>query len=1034
MPKKKQPNNLLLNALQPYIGKRVDNYADPSKLVVSRTKELIRLEAAEAVCDGLQYAEALHELREDLGLETHEVSDAVHFLASKKPGAWGIVLVVRTGPAADLVLQSPHTGGDNADRLSTELFMRCDARVLILSAVHEHSAPARAGEKHKSDGAHDVDTLFAEACDALHRIYPTAFVAQIHGQDDPTGTSKMYLTNQFGPQFTDKYRSAPGCLAHALTEVFPLKVCNNFRLGTQTLPPLKAGDPATKDGLPFTMRDFRNKKCWFRNEEKKVMNTNVQGRQINGGGQWSRGTEDKGCFVHVEAAPWLRDADRDFQRNMFCKAFSLAVAMYAASPLPRPAFDFPETLDEKCPEFAADGDIVDGACTCAAPLEPETETETATTVPDLATGPRAPPRPAPRHRGLVEEHAQLPLDMPGIPVVSTAMLEQLFDTAQAQARLAEEHAHLAHEADRAAKYHAETAKAHLDYVLRRHESRRSGTPALAPSFCDNTAERLRVAEFHASVLMDEHAGDDSGAKQEFERLAVVKLQLALARRDALFLESAPRVGDVLPVPESSTRAAPPPVRKPSAAPAAPAPILVAAAPGRPVPTQKPFAPPRDRATAILQDLCRPAPFPNLLVALENLLPRRDPNYRNPTADEARDACLLANAAGAENYWEIKRMMAKCRVSAWTFPAERGMQNCILFTPVDEKAFPVRFAVRLGAVVRPHTPETYANKVDSLVLEIPHEGIDGTSRAAAELFRTTRAKFMVLNAVHSKSSPVAPPHQGTRNISDAAHCTFTLFHAVHCELARMYPLAAFVQVHGMGNGKEDVRDMYLTNQFDGQYTRKHISLPILIAQSLPEFFDLPFCNTLMLCTKTLPGEHQGIPYVAKGGFVPGRSWFRTNTEGMMNTCVQGRHLNGGSQGSLGKEDKGRFCHMELAYKFRNKTSVANLQKLGGSLNLALQRWQTGPTTQPAFVAYAPTELPPLSQRPAPPTPAPAPTPAVRIPAPVPPPVAVPARKSRSVQPVDTTAAPSEDCGECLYEFEDEAAGLREQSQRVADIGY
>ncbi len=322
-------------------------------------------------------------------------------------------------------------------------------------------------------------------------------------------------------------------------------------------------------------------------------------------------------------------------------------------------------------------------------------------------------------------------------------------------------------------------------------------------------------------------------------------------------------------------------------------------------------------------------YSSILQMLELRLPTRRPNYA-PPSPAIREAAAQVVRALARDDVSVPTWTKLLSSTGLRFKLfENDGHEIIALVPDDVDLFSASILFNPAA-----------DDGAPLILHAFHEGIDGTSRAASVLFAESGAKVCIVNAVHSKSSDVAPPGQGTRNISDASHCTDTLCHFLHVEFYKTYPRAMFLQLHGMGNGEDDVRNFYLTNQFNGNFAVKDggKSVCSLLAQSLPSEFSQEECSKFMLCTDTVvPGSAFGLPLTSKTGYAEGKCVFRTHTKSAANTCVQAHHLNGGSQIYVGTRYKGNFGHCEMAYCFRNKFSKPNLLKLARCMQLAHKAW-------------------------------------------------------------------------------------------------
>jgi len=311
---------------------------------------------------------------------------------------------------------------------------------------------------------------------------------------------------------------------------------------------------------------------------------------------------------------------------------------------------------------------------------------------------------------------------------------------------------------------------------------------------------------------------------------------------------------------------------------------------------------------------------------------KTPGYENPTPETVEDMKELINILHkypkTKKYRHIKRQLKKLNMGVKRFKEHRSV---MLFYPKYKNKVAIGFYWRFGKIKIPGNPTTYNNPVDPFVLEEPHIGVDGTSRVTNKIFAGTKARIWIFNAVHPKSSPLPPVRcQETRNLSDAAHSISTLFHKVHMHVFELYPYAMCLQVHGMGIGK--IMHSLLVNCHRG-FTTEEKSFPTLFGQTLPDYFNEEWCGTF-----TFGGKIPGTAFGKKltDGRKDGVFTSLTNTH---TTCVQGRHLNGGSQCHIGKGPSGRFMHMELDYKFKGRSDVARARAdlIVKALDKTCQKW-------------------------------------------------------------------------------------------------
>lgn len=250
--------------------------------------------------------------------------------------------------------------------------------------------------------------------------------------------------------------------------------------------------------------------------------------------------------------------------------------------------------------------------------------------------------------------------------------------------------------------------------------------------------------------------------------------------------------------------------------------------------------------------------------------------------------------------------------------KKKITDDILFFEGPPLETPVSFFWRIGKVKVPGKPETYNHPVDPLILEAPHEGKDNTARTATRVFEQTRAKILLMNAVHPKIGKQNVRCRKNAYNSDGAHCEETLFHKVHVKLYEMFPYAFFVQLHGWAHTKFLMMCM---NAHNNLFTRNHKSGPLLFARAGLTTYKERARKLIFMGDRAV----QVHGYKRPGGF--------------HNTCVQARHLNGGNQCNLGNSDTGKFMHVELGQKMIKKSRYYehNVKKFCDTLNLAMEDW-------------------------------------------------------------------------------------------------
>lgn len=245
-------------------------------------------------------------------------------------------------------------------------------------------------------------------------------------------------------------------------------------------------------------------------------------------------------------------------------------------------------------------------------------------------------------------------------------------------------------------------------------------------------------------------------------------------------------------------------------------------------------------------------------------------------------------------------------------------NILFFTGPRAKVG-ITFFWRVGNMVIPNDKETYSNPVHPLVLQSPHEGVDNATKSALTLFENTKARILIMNAVHPRASDQKPKCQSTRSISDSSHSSSTLFHKAHIKMSVLYPFAFFVQVHGMKKHKN--MHVLIVNSYNSEFTKVRKSGPRLFADALPEFFSANECHDMSLCGTI--NSKKGVEF--------------KRPTGCHNSNMQGHHLNGGNICSTGKRDTGRFMHVELDPTFRLNGSDKNLNNFSKAMNLTMENW-------------------------------------------------------------------------------------------------
>lgn len=302
----------------------------------------------------------------------------------------------------------------------------------------------------------------------------------------------------------------------------------------------------------------------------------------------------------------------------------------------------------------------------------------------------------------------------------------------------------------------------------------------------------------------------------------------------------------------------------------------------------------------------------------------------------------------------------------------------MFDPRNKRAVHVGFLWRFGKVWVPRTPKPQDPYVMPLILESPHEGSDNATGIFAQCILENRARCAFYNTIapdcgsgnHREETygatdvpleeaaelgtdeaeaqlavlecpdvcSVADPddkdgdergNQG-RPGADGAHRTNTLFHKVHCEFARMYPFAAFGQIHGMVGAPNF--QILMTACFRGDFPR--VSIARFVAIGLAESLSTKEQKNKVTICSTIRDLVDGKPVALNDG---NGSIFRARG-GCHNTTVQAHALNGGGAWSVGTRDTGRFVHVETGAQIRMGRRSDNFRKaVAKAFALAMDRW-------------------------------------------------------------------------------------------------
>jgi|SRR6185503_5306022 len=202
------------------------------------------------------------------------------------------------------------------------------------------------------------------------------------------------------------------------------------------------------------------------------------------------------------------------------------------------------------------------------------------------------------------------------------------------------------------------------------------------------------------------------------------------------------------------------------------------------------------------------------------------------------------------------------------------------------------------------------KALQVVIEDPHNKSDLVFRVTARLVGNNdfwRPLCMISNAASRDCGHGKADGQPNRANSDCAHAWQCLFRFVSSWIYDAYPKLPHIQIHGMKGGAN--MHLLLHNAYNAQFVQNIPSICREFAYALTDAFPLEECNNFTMTTKSLPGTKNNLPYINPPGFTPGTSWFRQN-DGVINTCVEARYINGGNAQNAGNRDVGLFAHLEL----------------------------------------------------------------------------------------------------------------------------
>jgi len=245
-------------------------------------------------------------------------------------------------------------------------------------------------------------------------------------------------------------------------------------------------------------------------------------------------------------------------------------------------------------------------------------------------------------------------------------------------------------------------------------------------------------------------------------------------------------------------------------------------------------------------------------------------------------------------------------------------HLVFFRPNNFKKVHISFLWRFGTA-------------DDLIIEDVHEMMDGVEFSSPCIFLNTRARCMLINAIHPRS--IQKP-ANTPSITDGAHTPSTLYYLAHCMLANLYPNSFFVQLHG--HSFYPPGDAIIMYNNCGKFVAKKSACRML-CDELQKHFTLAECNTFTL-TSNLPGVSTiyNIPLTGLRDDPVTNCVFAWSSHGV-DTIIEGRQLNGGNVNHVGT-DSGRFVMVEFDKRFKDKSLfLENCVKFSKSLNGVASIW-------------------------------------------------------------------------------------------------
>ncbi len=309
-------------------GKRNKRYENPETETLAAGEKLVSALVSEDpvrinACLSQHNLAAFRFEKNDMLLGEKDLAQCI-CIVPKRPLDFPVVVWFRFGVPGDLVLTSPHHGGDGTEKEVAYLFSNTATKFCLLNALHPKSNkehPVCQIRSAISDPAHNTNTLFNNMLGNVAKAYPTAAFFELHGMRDPEGHRQIFICNSYNNQFSRRGRDLCTVFTKALASTFPLERCNDMVIGTKAM-------NGGAYGLPYIAPDFEVGKAVFRNYEHNP-NTNCTARRLNGGSNCSLG-RNSNRFVHLEASFKIRDNDSNCMQ--VAKAINTAMKEWVTLP------------------------------------------------------------------------------------------------------------------------------------------------------------------------------------------------------------------------------------------------------------------------------------------------------------------------------------------------------------------------------------------------------------------------------------------------------------------------------------------------------------------------------------------------------------------------------------------------------------------------------------------------------------------------------------------------------------------------------